>query len=547
MRWLQPGYEPRYCTECENARIRNYSGSPPTSGNLAIALPGSHDERHHVDRFRHRTLSNINGGFSSFFWDKLILQMSVRDPAVRHAIVALASIHEENDSTSSPSPELRRYCTNQYVRSLGHLQNHIANGNDNKTEVVLTCCVIFTAFENFQGKPASAMVHLQNGLRILSQSGSSSVPALREGVFDDLILVFVRLNIQARSVLRPALPECHQLHNQNISDIPVAFATLTKARDALSNMFSMGFSMFQSMTSTSNLKGAGETESSLAGDSPWTLTDNPTSSKLTTDVFRRADKSDISVQLSEAESLMAEWFAAFKALLSTRLSSKTQQLSGLDLRCATLLQIHYICAMIVIRTSTDMSDLSFDSCVPSFHELVHLSSDLIGLAGWDKQPSFSIDLGVVAPLYFTVTSCRHPHIKRRANKLLKSMQRREGQWDSAVAAQVGEWCVNIEEGRLSPKSTLKIMETSVAVENSEDSMARIGNVSWERNPREEYRRTGFGVQGFVCNGDEEAATPKDWSTTSSSQNRDLGIIRRVRRLEAEVQIGEKSVRLKPIF
>ena len=64
-----------------------------------------------------------------------------------------------------------------------------------------------------------------------------------------------------------------------------------------------------------------------------------------------------------------------------------------------------------------------------------------------QATSFSFSPGVVSPLYVIMTRCRDPTIRREALLLLRTCKRREGLWDSALAATLGQKIINIEEGR----------------------------------------------------------------------------------------------------
>jgi hypothetical protein len=62
-----------------------------------------------------------------------------------------------------------------------------------------------------------------------------------------------------------------------------------------------------------------------------------------------------------------------------------------------------------------------------------------------SKPVFSLDIGIVTPLYVVVSRCRDPAIRRRGLQLLASCNRREGIWDSTLAARVAERIIAIEE------------------------------------------------------------------------------------------------------
>jgi len=61
------------------------------------------------------------------------------------------------------------------------------------------------------------------------------------------------------------------------------------------------------------------------------------------------------------------------------------------------------------------------------------------------KPVFSLDIGIVTPLYVVVSRCRDPAIRRRGLQLLASCNRREGIWDSTLTARVAERIIAIEE------------------------------------------------------------------------------------------------------
>lgn len=61
------------------------------------------------------------------------------------------------------------------------------------------------------------------------------------------------------------------------------------------------------------------------------------------------------------------------------------------------------------------------------------------------KPAFSLDTGIILPLYFVATKCRHPTIRRKAIALLKSTPRQEGVLNSMLTGRVAERLVEIEE------------------------------------------------------------------------------------------------------
>lgn len=63
------------------------------------------------------------------------------------------------------------------------------------------------------------------------------------------------------------------------------------------------------------------------------------------------------------------------------------------------------------------------------------------------RSTFSLAPGIVCPLYVVATHCRDPALRRRALALLERTHRKEGQWDSLVAATNARAIMEAEEAR----------------------------------------------------------------------------------------------------
>ena len=96
-------------------------------------------------------------------------------------------------------------------------------------------------------------------------------------------------------------------------------------------------------------------------------------------------------------------------------------------------------------------ETTFDQFLPLFQSIVSEVSHLVSSPPSAKshtelQRHFSNELGVIPALYLTGTKCRDPGVRRKAQALLASSQRRKGVWNSLLAARVVECVIAIEEG-----------------------------------------------------------------------------------------------------
>ena len=297
----------------------------------------------------------------------------------------------------------------------------------NILEVALICCVLFNSFETLHGNHDQALVHLQNGLKMLQEwkakRTQTMVPPEPSSIHYELSQVFSRLNVQARSLLDPELPAFHNLTETVYSNtVPDTFADLNQARDFLYAIYNDGFSFYQNMT---------EQMRSRASAS---MPQGPESLNLLTEFGR-------------LNSFLIQWLSAFDKVIERSTSTMTSR----ELRGATMLRVHYLCGFIVVQKSIQPQQCAFDTYNGHFEQIVSLCSALTnsteGPNPASTRPAFSLEFGIIAPLYYTAVSCRDPHIRRRAVSVLSS-PRHEGAWSAVDAARVGFLAIQVEEESL---------------------------------------------------------------------------------------------------
>lgn len=62
-----------------------------------------------------------------------------------------------------------------------------------------------------------------------------------------------------------------------------------------------------------------------------------------------------------------------------------------------------------------------------------------------EKSNFMFDSGIIGPLYVVAVLCRNPKIRRKVLGLLEANPRREGVWDSVLAAKAATVIMNVEE------------------------------------------------------------------------------------------------------
>lgn len=114
---------------------------------------GDQTERRSFHFFRSRTAPQLAGYFASNFWDSLVPLATHYQPAIRHAVVALASLHErfENNDNSihSSNYDIAQggFALEQYNRAIGCLIQPVTTGGQQELDVSLVACILFACFE----------------------------------------------------------------------------------------------------------------------------------------------------------------------------------------------------------------------------------------------------------------------------------------------------------------------------------------------------------------------------------------------------------------
>ncbi|KAI1501099.1 hypothetical protein F5X99DRAFT_212928 [Biscogniauxia marginata] len=456
----------------------------PTETSLMIhqltTLPFDPQEGQYFQLFREHTASELSGFFDTSFWTRRVLQECHSEEAIRHSVVALGALYKTLDKMtesppSSPSDlvdpvdQVSRHwevAFRHYSLAIKAVVN--ATSQPHATQRMgLMASVLLACFDSFIGDHEQAIVQIQTGLRLLetlrAERRRSFLPSPEEPVEQDLIQMFTRLAIQAKSydmafhfpqpyVIRltprgsehPASPlsDGGSPVSTNQSQIPEVFESLHEARLAWDTLCEKMMRFTETMFTCVKMNPVGILPASLE-----------------------------QYGMGFGEQLDS-WSKAFEPILASRTApAKTSQ----EKTAIAVLKMNQIMGRILFIMTYSDSEMKFDDFLSLFKEIVGLAMEVIGdeerraaarrcpnpqfclhqsahpdifggqYTARHIKPSFSADLGVVPPLFVVATKCRDPLTRRQAIQLLRTSSRREGMWDSELAARIGYWIMTIEE------------------------------------------------------------------------------------------------------
>ncbi|KAJ5691758.1 hypothetical protein N7462_001181 [Penicillium macrosclerotiorum] len=408
-------------------------------------------ERRSFHFFLTKTAPQLAGNFACVFWDHHLVQSAHHEPAIRHVIVALGSLHETfvRDAgvpvTSGTRAIHSPFALRQYLRAIRCLLPTTAPSLP--VDVCLMSCVLFAAFEAMRGQYGCAITHITSGLKILGELRTSESSVDQWIALSTGRMPYVTINVLCGLFTRLEAQAVVTVHNTSASplslwpklaidlDRPVAFHSLAEAREMLEV-----YTYFYRQHSTA-MRNQNKMMDSLTYMNPEAVTLHDTSL-----------------------SLLARWSDALDRFLLETSASLTSR----DHRGAAILKLRKIDCFIVLDvlqfaevTGAEESTL-WDRYYSLFEQMVHLGESIVeyfcstgflhvsspsSLSPLPALPPtiFSLDLGIIGAMFNVATRCRDPCLRRRALNVLRVASVQEGVWNSVIVAAIAEKWIDIEE------------------------------------------------------------------------------------------------------
>jgi hypothetical protein len=240
-----------------------------------------------------------------------------------------------------------------------------------------------------------------------------------------LNLVFIRLDNQAsqlgknRKLLSPVLDDKERGYQ---GEIPESFSSIEEARNALDHVWTAGVRILQR-----------ERFPDEPGGPTPTL-------KLALELVRKFTV--VTLQ---------QWSRAFDNIFRRNL----QKYDDASQEGIHIVKIHRILTGIFFGmelVAEESDEMLWDNYYVEFEAMITHATAVVKLQSNPSngllKPAFSIDTGIILPLYFVATKSRHPVTRRKAISILKSTPRQEGVLNSQLTGKVAERLADIEEAGL---------------------------------------------------------------------------------------------------
>lgn len=479
-------------------------------------------ERQLFHSFRTWTGPELAGVYNTDLWLRYIVQIAVSEPAIKHAILGVTALHKQiRDGQSLALPnDGMSYPLQHYTRAISLLVKSMEKDTMAFSGTPLIACILFCAFESMSFHLDSALSHAGSGVKMLNEQQPRPTQNLPTAIPTALLsALFCRLDTQGLELGETSLYRHKQgegiryMNGQVLTSVDEAQTSLdslinailhaiydvdrdntafpqrhhqgaTRAIDTLQNLIDIFGRWCRSFDEFALREAGIDNLAPLLLLQIWrvllmiNLKVDLRAGEMDFDRF--VDEFDQITNLSHAFLFADNGLTADATLELYKLHDKTairthtvhrSACSGDEMR-GGYLGIHSDCTPIA-------SDGQLDS-----HTLRETSAHLLQKAQ-DKQkqpceqvkcsntsggqlnqhPTYCFSPGIVSPLYVTISRCREPGIRRRALALMQACKRREGLWDSSLAARLGIRVIEIEEQRAQELSGLNF-QASLALSDA---------------------------------------------------------------------------------
>jgi hypothetical protein len=401
-------------------------------------------EYNYFSLYQSSTAAELSGYFSSDVWNRVILQTCHEEAYARHAVIALGALHRAlqvyHHSVERASPKLHHeFALQHYGKALKYMSQVIAREkNEARLRHTLISSLLTTCFETYIGNQDSALIQAQAGIDILMEQQAtqrkeeenerSYVECLSSdsSFLDyDLLSTFARLEAQiltfkdGRSTHLP-----RTMREEEFPIIPSTFRSVNEARlywdlcvrRAMLFHYSNSDPNFSSLDFGENIF-----RNSIGCERIQRYIDGYTTARM-------------------------NWEKAFRPIFEQSRKDRNTQ----DFLCASILMMKALSAKFAFAPTAQGGETYADAFLDDYVQIVELATNVLEQSvDQDKttlrKVVFNFDVSIVVPIFIVALRCRDCKVRREAIELLWKYPRREGFYDSLMAAKVVSWFMSKEE------------------------------------------------------------------------------------------------------
>lgn len=136
----------------------------------AAQLFDNEQEYRYFQRFCSETALQLSGSFETDLWQRVVLQASETEPAIRHAITAIGALNFKSKMVGGDETDMLRYefAYREYGLAIAGIRKRTCERQaDIRTK--LLACILFTCFESYHGDIQAATSQTYAGIEMMNE------------------------------------------------------------------------------------------------------------------------------------------------------------------------------------------------------------------------------------------------------------------------------------------------------------------------------------------------------------------------------------------
>ncbi|KAG9238755.1 hypothetical protein BJ875DRAFT_14408 [Amylocarpus encephaloides] len=383
-------------------------------------------------------------------WQKLLLQAGQENEFIRNAIFAIGGFSQRSRLSASrgsgegytgvDSVKFEKAALAQYGKFLEGTKRYISRtSKEEGRRVAMISCLLVICIENMQYRPHNALLHAQQGLKLVEEitdddSDIRQVSNAPEAIEVELMQQFGRLDLQVVGCYDVQPKEVHyKLKNEGnikIRNMPETFQNVDEACLYLDLVMRRTFHFMAYTNSDHKVQFNFGLEDDIFQKSFC--------SREETDLLPAPH--DVHVEQARYTAEVLRWNQAFEPLFADVLWNPHHP----DSIRALMMKVHSLTTTLSLADHLKKSELQIDNFLPEMESLVYFSKKLLEHPHYVRG-EFAFDMGLIYPLIIPTLNCRDRKLRREAIDLLAVKPWREAHWDSGHAADVARLVMQVEE------------------------------------------------------------------------------------------------------
>jgi hypothetical protein len=397
--------------------------SPTSPSQLLPFSNQSPKELRSIELFFLKAAPQLSGYFQDPFW-KFVLQVSFDEVSIRHALVAISAVYEEECMVWEPNSRtaaLKKLSLDYYNRAIRSMVKKMQEKDSIIVPVI--GCLLFVCLEFLRRDIWAAIKHIDGGIKMIEQARvrrknpakmNVAFPSFETELVERVMApLFSSLNVTASVFGRPGV----HFFSRHGEPEPA-------------NMFSTPMrNMEEALTSLLDLTNATTKFLHTVGKKKYTTGMVELSDYLTQDGLLK---------------MFDDWKTRFDTLEKDQGELWVSNI----VRGKTMLRAVHLTVYLWLLTSCNAYETAWDDHKEKFEQLLVMIEEIVNdevRFTEDNSKVFSFELGLIPALELLARKCRYPKLRRRALVLLRKSPKRECLFDSFYSAVLDERVMELEE------------------------------------------------------------------------------------------------------